>query len=111
KNNPGASDGGPDGDTSGRAPPPDVVVPNVGQVLTRLKRSVLKGAVVVLSGIVPLAMDVHLSETGRLLKSFGASIRTSIDARVTHLVVSNFRPRTQKAAFARRRRCPAAASF
>lgn len=71
-------------------------IPDVGEVLDELKSEVLRGTNIVLSGLVPLGIDVFRSEIGQQVLSFGADLRTRIDPDVTHLVISSSRPRTQK---------------
>ncbi|CAN8104640.1 unnamed protein product [Discula destructiva] len=71
-------------------------VPDVGEVLDTLKAEVLRGTRIVLSGLVPLGIDVQRSEIGLQVLSYGADLRTRIDSDVTHLVISSSRPRTQK---------------
>ncbi len=74
----------------------EAIVPNVGTVLDDLKAPVLSGTTIVLSGLVPMGNDVSTSEIGLQTRSFGAQLQTKISRRVTHLVVSSDRPRTQK---------------
>lgn len=71
-------------------------IPDVGQILDDLKAEVLRGTRIVLSGLVPLGIDVVRSEIGMQVLSFGADLRTRIDPDITHLVISSSRPRTQK---------------
>lgn len=71
-------------------------VPDVGEILDRLKGEVLQGSTIVLSGLVPLGMDVERSEIGIQAASFGAKLQRQISRKVTHLVISSDRPRTQK---------------
>lgn len=71
-------------------------LPDVGQVLDSLKAQVLKGTKVVLSGLVPIGIDVRRSEIGLQVSSFGAELRDRVSRDITHLVVSSARPRTQK---------------
>lgn len=71
-------------------------IPDVGTILTNLKSAALKGCKIVLSGIVPIGMDVYRSEIGLQVASFGAELRSSVTRDVTHLVVSSQRPRTKK---------------
>ena len=71
-------------------------LPNVGRVLSRLKRKVLAGTTVVLSGLLPVDVPVYASELGRQVKSFGAAIHSRVTPYTTHLVISTARPRTQK---------------
>jgi RNA polymerase II subunit A C-terminal domain phosphatase len=72
------------------------MVPDVGAILDAQKAKVLQGTVIVLSGLVPLGLDVLQSEIGLQARSFGTEIHTKISKRVTHLVISTSRPRTQK---------------
>jgi RNA polymerase II subunit A-like phosphatase len=72
------------------------VLPDVGKVLDSLKAQVLKGTKVVLSGLVPIGVDVRRSEIGLQVSSFGAELRDRVSRDITHLVVSSARPRTQK---------------
>lgn len=71
-------------------------VPDVGRVLDLLKARVLKGTKLVLSGLVPIGMDVRKSELGIQVSNFGAELRDRVSRDITHLVVSSARPRTQK---------------
>ncbi|WYZ33807.1 hypothetical protein EsH8_I_000083 [Colletotrichum jinshuiense] len=71
-------------------------VPDVGYVLDTMKASTLEGTTIVLSGLVPLGVDVLQSEIGIQAMSFGAQISTKVSKKVTHLVISTSRPRTQK---------------
>lgn len=71
-------------------------IPDVGEILDRLKGEVLAGSTIVLSGLVPLGTDVELSEIGMQATSFGARLQRQISRKVTHLVISSDRPRTQK---------------
>ncbi|KAK2039474.1 FCP1-like phosphatase [Colletotrichum somersetense] len=71
-------------------------VPDVGFVLDTMKASTLQGTTIVLSGLVPLGVDVLQSEIGIQAMSFGAQISTKVSKKVTHLVISTSRPRTQK---------------
>ncbi|CAK7206304.1 CTD phosphatase Fcp1 [Sporothrix eucalyptigena] len=74
----------------------DSDVPDVGEILDRLKGEVLQDTTIVLSGLVPLGMDVEQSEIGRQALSFGAKLQRQVSRKVTHLVISSDRPRTQK---------------
>ncbi|KAI1848446.1 hypothetical protein JX266_005752 [Neoarthrinium moseri] len=71
-------------------------IPDVGKLLEWVKKRVLRGCSIVLSGLVPLGVDVHRSEIGLQIQSFGGELRTKISKNVTHLVISSSRPRTQK---------------
>ncbi|KAI1802523.1 hypothetical protein F4811DRAFT_528967 [Daldinia bambusicola] len=74
---------------------PDII-PDVGSTLNFLKSQILKGTKLVLSGLVPLDVDVRRSEIGMQAESFGAEIRTRVSDEITHLVINISRPRTQK---------------
>ncbi|KAI2627599.1 hypothetical protein GGR54DRAFT_422529 [Hypoxylon sp. NC1633] len=74
---------------------PDVV-PDVGSTLNFLKSQVLKETRLVLSGLVPIDVDVRRTEIGMQAESFGAEIRTRVSSEITHLVINIARPRTQK---------------
>ncbi|PQE26425.1 FCP1-like phosphatase protein [Rutstroemia sp. NJR-2017a BBW] len=65
------------------------IVPNIAVVMPRLKAKVLQGCVIVMSGIVP-------SEIAQQTEIFGAKIRKKVSKRVTHVVASSTRTRTQK---------------
>ncbi|KAL6866431.1 CTD phosphatase Fcp1 [Amphichorda felina] len=72
------------------------LVPDVGDILDDIKSSVLEGLVIVLSGLVPLGVNVEESDIGMQAQSFGAQVLDIISKRVTHLVVASSRPRTKK---------------
>ncbi|KAH8645811.1 hypothetical protein BX600DRAFT_373960, partial [Xylariales sp. PMI_506] len=72
------------------------IIPDVGKVLAWVKKRVLRGCSIVLSGLVPLGTDVERSEIGQHIVSFGGDLRTRINNKVTHLVINSSRPRTQK---------------
>jgi RNA polymerase II subunit A-like phosphatase len=72
------------------------LVPDVGDVMSELKTSVLEGLVLVLSGLVPLGVSVEQSEIGRQALAFGAQVLDEVSSGVTHLVVATSRPRTKK---------------
>lgn len=74
----------------------DSPVPDVGEVMDRIKSKVFAGLTIVTSGIVPLGIDVERSEIGLQAKTFGARLQNKISKSVTHLVISSDRPRTQK---------------
>lgn len=72
------------------------MVPDVGDILDEIKSNVLSGAVIVLSGLVPLGVKVSESDIGMQAQSFGAQVLDNVSKRVTHLVVASSRPRTKK---------------
>ncbi|KAL1900784.1 CTD phosphatase Fcp1 [Ceratocystis pirilliformis] len=71
-------------------------VPDVGQLLKTEKSQVLRGTSIVLSGLVHMNVNVHQTELGMQLQSFGALVHTKISDKVTHLVINPARTRTQK---------------
>ncbi len=70
------------------------MVPDIKIVMPRIKRSVLDGVVIVLSGVVPLGLDVQSSDIALWAKSFGAQVDEDIGRRTTHLIAA--RNRTAK---------------
>src|SRR5580700_4760216 len=72
------------------------IVPDIGEVMPRLKAKTLAGTVIVLFGLVPLGVDFMKSEIVQQALSFGAQIQTKVTRKVTHVVVSTNRTRTQK---------------
>ena len=77
------------------------LVPDVKVVLPSVKAKVLSGTVLVLSGIVPLGMDIASTDIAILARSFGAFIDTDVHKTTTHVVAA--RNRTQKVRAAVRR--------
>ncbi|KFY21951.1 hypothetical protein V493_06964 [Pseudogymnoascus sp. VKM F-4281 (FW-2241)] len=72
------------------------IVPDIGVVMPQIKADSLRGTSIVLSGLVPLGVDVLRSEIAIQSMGFGAQIHTKISRKVTHLVVAANRTRTQK---------------
>ncbi|KAM3072046.1 CTD phosphatase Fcp1 [Clarireedia jacksonii] len=72
------------------------IVPNIAVVMPRLKAKVLEGCVIVMSGLVPLGAELMRSEIAQQTESFGGKIRKKVSKRVTHVVASSARTRTQK---------------
>lgn len=72
------------------------LVPDIGEVMPRIKANTLQGTCIVLSGLVPLGVDILRSEIGLQASSFGAQVLAKVSRKVTHLVVSANRTRTQK---------------
>ncbi|ESZ94084.1 hypothetical protein SBOR_5504 [Sclerotinia borealis F-4128] len=85
------------------------VVPNIAVVMPRLKSQVLDGCVIVMSGLVPLGVDLmrqvdtiykfisqKKSEIAQQIEGFGGKIHKRVSKRVTHVVASSQRTRTQK---------------
>lgn len=77
------------------------LVPDIKTILPAVKSRVLGGTVVVLSGIVPLGMDVASTDIAILARSFGARIDEDVTRSTTHVVAA--RNRTQKVRAAARR--------
>ncbi|RDW68012.1 hypothetical protein BP6252_09408 [Coleophoma cylindrospora] len=76
---------------------PDLkIVPDIAQVMPRLKAKTLAGTTIVMSGLVPLGVDVLRSEIALQAISFGANIQTKVSRKVTHVVASTSRTRTAK---------------
>lgn len=71
-------------------------VPDIGDVMSRLKARTLIGVVIVLSGLVPLGVDVMRSEIATQIMGFGGQVLPKVTRKVTHVVVSANRTRTQK---------------
>lgn len=69
-------------------------VSNTANIHNRSKT--LAGCKVVLSGLVPLGVNLFSSMMARELQSFGAEVQADVDKKTTHVVVSNLRARTQK---------------
>ncbi|KAI9049400.1 hypothetical protein LZ554_006434 [Drepanopeziza brunnea f. sp. 'monogermtubi'] len=72
------------------------IVPDIGQVMPRLKTKTLEGCTIVMSGLVPLQADIMRTEIGLQVVSFGAKIQAKVNRKVTHLVASTSRTRTHK---------------
>ncbi|KAI9369362.1 hypothetical protein BJX61DRAFT_151699 [Aspergillus egyptiacus] len=70
------------------------LVPDVKDIMPRLKRRVLGGVVIVFSGVLPLGTDTQNADISLWAKSFGAVIAHKINMRTTHLVAG--RNRTAK---------------
>lgn len=69
-------------------------IPDVKTIMPSLKKEVLSGVTIVLSGVVPLGWDIQHSDIAMWAKSFGARIEEDISKRTTHLVAA--RNRTAK---------------
>ncbi|GIJ87755.1 carboxy-terminal domain (CTD) phosphatase [Aspergillus pseudoviridinutans] len=70
------------------------LVPDVKDIMPRIKHRVLGGVVLVFSGVLPLGTDTQNADISLWAKSFGAVISTKINMRTTHLVAG--RNRTAK---------------
>jgi RNA polymerase II subunit A-like phosphatase len=70
------------------------VVPDIKVVMPRMKMQVLEGVVLVLSGVIPLGLDVLSSDIAHWARSFGAVLVEKVTKHTTHVVAA--RNRTQK---------------
>ncbi|EAW09716.1 protein-serine/threonine phosphatase [Aspergillus clavatus NRRL 1] len=70
------------------------LVPDVKDIMPRIKHRVLGGVVLVFSGVLPLGTDTQNADISLWTKSFGAVISTKINRKTTHLVAG--RNRTAK---------------
>lgn len=77
------------------------VVPDVAEIMPRIKSEVLEGAVVVFSGIIPLGVDVQTSDFALWIMSFGAEVATSVNRRTTHVIANPDRKTTKVKSAAR----------
>ncbi|KAL8702293.1 MAG: hypothetical protein Q9224_000055 [Gallowayella concinna] len=74
---------------------PDLAsVPDVKALMPSIKKTVLDGVVIVLSGVVPLGWDIQNSDLAMWAKSFGAKIEEEVTRKTTHLIAA--RNRTAK---------------
>lgn len=89
-------------DTAAAAAAGTTAVPDVGQILDQLKSTVLRGARIVLSGVLPRGVDIYQAEIGMQIMSFGAELLPKITRDVTHLVVNAAQPGSEKLMQARR---------
>ncbi len=65
------------------------LVPDVKTVMPSIKLQVLQGAIIVLSGVVPLGADVQNSDIALWAKSFGAKIHEKVTKQTTHVVAGS----------------------
>ncbi|KAF2027246.1 hypothetical protein EK21DRAFT_102679 [Setomelanomma holmii] len=71
------------------------IIPDVAEIMPRIKEEVLDGTVVVFSGIIPLGVDVQNSDYALWIKSFGAEVATSVNRRTTHVIANPDRKTTK----------------
>ncbi|KAH8727846.1 hypothetical protein GQ44DRAFT_769906 [Phaeosphaeriaceae sp. PMI808] len=71
------------------------IIPDVAEIMPRIKEEVLDGVVVVFSGIIPLGVDVQTSDYALWIKSFGAQVSTSVNRRTTHVIANPDRKTTK----------------
>ncbi|PYI33076.1 TFIIF-interacting CTD phosphatase [Aspergillus indologenus CBS 114.80] len=74
------------------------LVPDVKDIMPAIKRRVLSGVVLTFTGVLPLGTDTHNADISLWSKSFGATISTKINSRVTHLVAGRNRTAKVRAA-------------
>jgi RNA polymerase II subunit A C-terminal domain phosphatase len=70
-------------------------IPDVAEIMPRMKSKVLAGVHIVFSGVVPLGTDIQSCDLAVCAKSFGASVSANISKKTTH-VVGNKDRRTAK---------------
>ncbi|KAF1830749.1 hypothetical protein BDW02DRAFT_533353 [Decorospora gaudefroyi] len=73
----------------------DDIIPDVAEIMPRIKSEVLDGAVVVFSGIIPLGVDVLTSDFALWISSFGAEVTTTVNRRTTHVIANPDRKTTK----------------
>ncbi|KAI0586387.1 FCP1, TFIIF-interacting CTD phosphatase, NLI-interacting factor [Pyrenophora tritici-repentis] len=73
----------------------DEFIPDVAEIMPRIKEEVLDGAVVVFSGIIPLGVDVLSSDFALWISSFGAEVNTNVTRRTTHVIANPDRKTTK----------------
>ncbi|KAH7390699.1 RNA polymerase II subunit A C-terminal domain phosphatase [Pyrenochaeta sp. MPI-SDFR-AT-0127] len=83
------------GEKSPKKRPLTDVIPDVAEIMPRIKEEVLDGAVVVFSGIIPLGVDVASSDFALWIRSFGAEVSTSVTRRTTHVIANPDRKTTK----------------
>ncbi|KAH4006859.1 RNA polymerase II subunit A C-terminal domain phosphatase [Parastagonospora nodorum] len=71
------------------------IIPDVAEIMPRIKEEVLDGVVVVFSGIIPLGVDVQTSDYALWIRSFGAEVTTSVNRRTTHVIANPDRKTTK----------------
>ncbi|RVD80777.1 uncharacterized protein DFL_008668 [Arthrobotrys flagrans] len=69
-------------------------VPDIKNIMPRMKRRVFDNIVIVFSGVIPLGVDVQSSDVVQWGKAFGAMVVDGVSAAVTHVVAA--RTRTAK---------------
>ncbi|KAL8655594.1 MAG: hypothetical protein Q9226_002990 [Calogaya cf. arnoldii] len=69
-------------------------VPDVKTLMPSIKKTVLDGVLIVLSGVVPIGWDIQNSDLAMWAKSFGAKVEEEVTRKTTHLIAA--RNRTAK---------------
>lgn len=77
------------------------LVPDIGNLMPRLKLRVLEDVVLVFSGVIPLHLDWQTNDITLWARNFGAKVEKDIGRRTTHVVAA--RNRTAKVRQAARR--------
>ena len=67
------------------------IVPDVKEIMPKIKASVFQGDVFVFSSMVPLGYDIQSSDIASWAKNFGAKVEESISRRTTHLIAAKAR--------------------
>lgn len=67
------------------------IVPDVKELMPKIKTSVFRGLVFVFSSVIPIGYDIRTSEFGALSKSFGARVEDNVTKRTTHLIAAKAR--------------------
>lgn len=70
-------------------------IPDVKELMPRIKEEVLDSVTIVFSGIIPLGMDVENSDFAMWVKSFGARISLDVNKQTTHVVANPDRKTTK----------------
>ncbi|KAF1848375.1 uncharacterized protein K460DRAFT_364349 [Cucurbitaria berberidis CBS 394.84] len=83
------------GEKSPKKRPLNDVIPDVAEIMPRIKEEVLDGTVVVFSGIIPLGVDIQSSDFALWIRSFGAEVSTSVNRRTTHVIANPDRKTTK----------------
>ncbi|KAF2012069.1 hypothetical protein BU24DRAFT_269124 [Aaosphaeria arxii CBS 175.79] len=73
----------------------DEFVPDIKELMPRIKREVLGDTNIVFSGIIPLGMDVQSSDFAQWVKSFGAEVSLNVTKRTTHVIANPDRKTTK----------------
>lgn len=70
-------------------------IPDVKELMPRIKEEVLDGVTIVFSGIIPLGMDVEQSDFAMWVKSFGAKVALDVTKQTTHVIANPDRKTTK----------------
>ncbi|KAF2687694.1 hypothetical protein K458DRAFT_331937 [Lentithecium fluviatile CBS 122367] len=83
------------GEKSPKKRPRDGHVPDIAEIMPRIKGQTLDSCVIVFSGIIPLGMDVANSDFALWVKSFGAEISLNVNKYTTHVIANPDRKTTK----------------